>query len=177
MGFAALNPSYSGVPYSIVKQAPATALFHVARLPPLSVVPAQAGTHTPCALDRAGVMGPRLRGDDSGEDAAPHSILFTCQTARQACGIGPCCFAWARGFARLPLFFLPQCEGWRAEERMPWISPGRPGCYRANHTHWSWTHHAGCDPALQMRATRHRSAYRVHGGRTCWALLPRQAFA
>ena len=31
----------------------------------------------------------------------------------------------------------PKCERWRAEERVPWISPERPGCYRANHSHWS----------------------------------------
>jgi len=45
---------------------------------PSAVVPAQAGTHTPQQRDVAGaaiietlvVMGPRLRGDDSGEVCA-----------------------------------------------------------------------------------------------------------
>ena len=31
------------------------------------VVPAKAGTHTPQPIDGFVVMGPRLRGDDSGE--------------------------------------------------------------------------------------------------------------
>jgi hypothetical protein len=30
-----------------------------------TVVPAKAGTHTPCTLDGLVVMGPRFRGDDS----------------------------------------------------------------------------------------------------------------
>ena len=38
------------------------------------VVPSKAGTHTPCFFDRPGVMGPRLRGDDS------------CVTLRHAAG-------------------------------------------------------------------------------------------
>ena len=59
--------------------------------------------------------------------------IFTCQTAQQTCKIGPCLDLRAPGSARYSsLFASPNARGWRAEERMPWISPGRPGCYRAN---------------------------------------------
>src|SRR5947209_7942874 len=35
------------------------------------VVPAKAGTHTPQLLESPVAMGPRLRGDDSGESSLP----------------------------------------------------------------------------------------------------------
>jgi hypothetical protein len=53
---------------------------HIMMFPALSdtVVPAQAGTHTPCPHDRAlmdsivtfGIMSPRLRGDDKRDSLA-----------------------------------------------------------------------------------------------------------
>src|SRR5262249_53065085 len=64
---------------------------------------------------------------------------------------GPCCFAWARGFARLPLFFRPPHEGrWRAEQALP--------VTRAV-SDWLRTvvdaHRRRCAPRLSARHTRH----------------------
>src|SRR5215831_6701342 len=45
----------------------------------LTVVPAKAGTHTPCAIDRPGRMGPRFRGDDTesvARSSTRHSHIF-----------------------------------------------------------------------------------------------------
>ena len=53
------------------------------------------------------------------------------------------------------LFASPQCEGWRAEERMPWISPGRPGCYRASLRARGPDASSGDASAPLQRATRH----------------------
>jgi len=48
-------------------------------------------------------------------------------------------------------FASPECEGWRAEGRVPWISPERPGPDRADHTHWSGMHLAECIPRPTAR--------------------------
>src|SRR5262249_43032445 len=62
----------------------------------------------------------------TNEVACPAALLFKNQS-RSAPVVG-----WARGFARIPVSFLPPSRGgWRAERRMFRISPERPGSRRA----------------------------------------------
>ena len=59
------------------------------------------------------------------------------------------------------------------EERMPWISPGRPGPDRANHSHWS-ERIVRDAPALLQRATRQSRLIAFYGVGPDGALVRRE---
>ena len=91
-----------------------------------------------------------------GIDERAAACIFTCQTAQQACLIGPCLDLRAWGAARLPLSFLPpNARGGAPRGACPGFRQGGPGLTgRTTRTG------PGCimrdASRVQLRATRHR---------------------